>query len=203
MREKFKVVISKYVPSTSVQYCVDIWVTHRFSFKVTRERRSKLGDYRFHKKQKNHIITVNGNLNPYGFLITFLHEAAHMIHYELKGNNNPPHGVIWKKIFSELMSPLLSPEVFPKELLIPLKKHMINPKASTYSDPNLAKMIKKYDPFQLQYEFFLEELNVGDRFKLNGSMYEKEKKRRTRSLCRDLHSGKRYLISEMAKVKKV
>jgi hypothetical protein len=203
MKEKFKAVISKYVPSSSIQYCVDIWAAHRFSFKVTRERRSKLGDYRFHKQQKNHTITVNGNLNPYGFLITFLHEAAHMIHYELKGNNRPPHGVIWKKIFSELMSPLLNPEVFPQELLIPLKKHMKNPRASTYSDPNLAKLIKKYDPVQLQSESFLEELDAGDIFRFNGSMYEKEKKRRTRSLCRDLQSGKRYLISEMAKVKKV
>jgi len=203
MKEKFVAIISKYVPPESLNYCVDIWINHRFSFRVTKERRSKLGDYRFHKQKKYHVITVNGNLNPYGFLITYVHEAAHLIHYELKGNNHPPHGIFWKKIFRELMHPLMTSEIFPPDLLDLLKKHMKNPRASSFSDPFLAKMLRKYDPAQLKPEYLLEELKVGENFTLHGKTYEKMQKRRTRSLCRDLRSGKKYLISEMAMVKRI
>jgi hypothetical protein len=203
MKERFISIISKYVPSGSVDYCVKLWEAHPFSFKVTRERRSKLGDYRFHKQKRYHIITVNGNLNPYGFLITYIHEVAHMIHYELKGNNQPPHGKYWKNIFRELMKPVLHAGIFPPDLMESLSKHMKNPRASSYSDTNLAKKIKKYDPVRHTPEYFLEELDIGDTFRLHGKTYEKIQKRRTRSLCRDLHSGKKYLISEMAMVRKI
>lgn len=203
MKEKFTAIIRKYVPGRSVDYCVDLWDTYKFSFKVSKERRSKLGDYRFHKTRKQHIITVNGNLNTYGFLITYVHEVAHLIHYELKGNNQPPHGSFWKKIFRELMLPLLTVEIFPLDLLDQLKIHLKNPKASSYSDPALAKVIKKYDPEQPFLESLLEELDVGEKFRLHGRTYEKVRKRRTRCLCREIQSGKKYLISEMAVVKKV
>jgi hypothetical protein len=203
MKEKFTSVIRKYVPERSVDYCVNLWDNYPFSFKVSKERRSKLGDYRFNKLRKQHIITVNGNLNPYGFLITYIHEVAHLVHFVLKGNNQPPHGTVWKKIFSDLMLPLLHPAVFPTDLLNRLKIHMKNPTASSYSDPLLAKMIKKYDPDQPVLEFYLEEIESGEKFKLNGRTYEKIQKRRTRSLCQEIHSGKRYLIPETAMVKKV
>lgn len=203
MKERFTAIMTKYVPSRSVDYCVGLWNAHKFSFKVSKERRSKLGDYRFEKLKKYHIITVNGNLNRYGFLITYIHEVAHMIHYELKGNNRPPHGIFWKKIFRELMSPLLISEIFPPDLADRLRIHLQNPKASSYSDPSLAKMIKKYNPDQPLSEYFLEEVDVGEKFRLNGKTYEKVQKRRTRCLCREIVSGKKYLISEMAMVKKV
>ncbi len=203
MKEKFTGIIRKYVPEKSTDYCVDLWDAHKFSFKVSKERRSKLGDYRFHKPKKQHIITVNGNLNPYGFLITYIHEVAHLIHYELKGSNHPPHGNFWKKVFRDLMLPLLHAGIFPDDLLDQLKIHMRNPKASSYSDPALAKMIKKYDPEQPLFEYFLEEVDIGEKFRLHGRIYEKVQKRRTRCLCREIPSGKRYLISEMAMVKKV
>jgi len=203
MKEKFTAIIRKYVPEASVDYCVDLWETYQFSFKVSKDRRSKLGDYRFHRSRKQHIITVNGSLNPYGFLITYLHEVAHMVHYELKGDNRPPHGVIWKKIFRELMQPMMQPVIFPSDLLGRLKTHMKNPKASSYSDPVLARMIKKYDPDQPLFEFYLEEIDEGEKFRLHGRTYEKVQKRRTRCLCREIHSGKRYLISELAMVRKI
>jgi len=203
LKEKFTAIIIKYVPESAMAYCVELWDRYRFSFKVSRERKSKLGDYRFHKQKKVHVITVNGSLNPYGFLITYIHEVAHLVHFELSGINQPPHGKIWKRIFRELMIPTLIPEIFPEDLLLHLKKHMRNPKASSCSDPQLARIIKKYDGERPLHEQFLEEIDPGEMFRLNGNTYEKMEKRRTRSLCRDIKNGKRYLISEMAMVKKI
>ena len=196
-------IIIRYVPSGSADYCTALWDRHKFSFRVTRARRSKLGDYRFHQIKKQHIITVNGNLNRYGFLITFIHEAAHMIHFELRGNHDAPHGLYWKKIFRELMEPLLNESTFPADLLERLKIHMQNPKASSYSDPHLARLIRQYDQGTTSSEYCLEEIAPGEVFSFNGREYEKMETRRTRCLCREIKSGRKYLIPELAMVRKV
>jgi hypothetical protein len=202
MIECFKDIMRRYVPENALYYCIKTWETHPFSFKVTRKRTSKVGDYRFNKSTGNHEISVNGNLNPYAFLITYLHEAAHLYHYKKYGNNQPPHGRIWKKVFQELMKPVLQENVFPPDILQQLILHMKNPKASSQSDPVLVKLLRKYDRDHDQSDIYLEDLIEGESFNLNGRSYIKLKKRRTRSLCEDRKSGRKYLISELTRVMK-
>jgi hypothetical protein len=199
MIERFRGIISRYVPESAVEYCITIWQRNPFSFKVTRQRRSKVGDYRYNKKTGNHEITVNGNLNSYAFLITYLHEVAHLIQFHKHGHNRSPHGWIWKKIFKELMTPVLTPTVFPPDILGQLQIHMENPKASSQGDPELSKRLRNYDQYD-RIELLLEDFTEGDSFILNGRAYTKLKKRRTRSLCVDERTGRKYLISEMAQV---
>lgn len=201
MTDRFREIISKYVPVSSIDYCVGIWKDQPFSFKVARQRRSKVGDYRYNKLTHNHEITVNGNLNPYAFLITYLHEAAHLIQFRRYGHNRPPHGREWKNIFRELIRPVMTERVFPAELLEQLARHMKNPKASSHSDPELSKHLRRYD-LDRSGEIYLEDLGEGDKFILNGRSYTKLKKRRTRSICMDERSGRKYLISELAQVMK-
>ena len=202
MIERFQEIIRRYVPENALYYCINTWKKHPFSFKVTRKRRSKVGDYRFNRATGNHEITVNGNLNPYAFLITYLHEVAHLYHYKKYGNNQPPHGRIWKKIFRELMDPVLQQNIFPPDILQQLTLHMNNPKASSQSDPVLAKLLRNYDQFQDQPDSYLEDLAEGESFNLNGRSYIKLKRRRTRSLCEEKKSGRKYLISELTRVTK-
>jgi hypothetical protein len=204
MEDRLREIISRYVPENAITYCVGIWKKHPFSFKVTRERKSKVGDYRFNKSTGNHEITVNGNLNPYAFLITYLHEVAHLYHYKAYGNNRPPHGKVWKHIFRDLTDPVLKESIFPPDVLHQLMRHMKNPKASSQSDALLLRLLRKYDQEQEQgqSDTYLEDLTEGESFNLNGRAFKKIKKRRTRSLCTDLTTGKNYLISEMAKVEK-
>lgn len=203
MTEKFREIIRKYVPENSVNYCVDTWVSFPFSFKVTRQRTSKIGDYRFNQKTGNHEITVNGNLNNYAFLITFLHEAAHLVQHMKYGSNKPPHGIAWKKIFQELMAPVLNEGIFPSDVLKLLEIHMKNPKASSQSDPQLSKILRQYDRHIPGGDLYLEELSEGATFSLDGRVYTKIKKRRTRSLCKESKTGRKFLISEIAQVKKI
>jgi predicted SprT family Zn-dependent metalloprotease len=203
MTEKFRELIRKYIPEYAVSYCVENWESNPFSFKVTRQRSSKIGDYRFNKKTGNHEITVNGNLNRFAFLITFLHEVAHMKQYQIYGNNRSPHGMVWKKIFQDLMEPVLIANIFPAEILVQLKKHMKNPKASSQSDPKLARLLRQYDTEQENKITYLEDLREGESFQLNGRKYTKLKKRRTRSLCKENRTGRKYLVSELAPVIKI
>jgi hypothetical protein len=200
MIERYKEIISKYVPLKAIPFCIQTWRKHPFSFRVTKERSSKVGDYRFNTSTGNHEISINGNLNTYAFLITYVHEVAHLYHYKKHGNNKPPHGRIWKQTFQELMKPLLMDNIFPPDVLHQLIIHMKNPKASSQSDPALAKLLRKYDHNQNPSGTYLEDLTEGESFDLNGRRYKKIKKRRTRSLCKDLRTGKKFLISEMAQV---
>ena len=203
MIQKFRELLGKYVPEESLDYCVNKWDEYPFSFKVTRQRTSKIGDYRYNKKTRNHEITVNGNLNQYAFLITFLHEVAHLRQYLAHGNNRPPHGLAWKQTFQDIMMPMLNESIFPGDILTLLRLHMKNPKASSQSDARLSRLLRKYDVQQNEKDLYLEDLNEGEIFNLNGRLYTKIKKRRTRSLCKDNITGRKYLISELAPVSKI
>ncbi|WP_332912412.1 SprT-like domain-containing protein [Algoriphagus boritolerans] len=83
-----------------------------FSFQVQKPRSSKLGDFRYRKDRKIQTITINSDLNPFQFLLTFIHEVAHLHTFEKFGNSLTPHGNEWKKEFQSLMSPLLTNSIF-------------------------------------------------------------------------------------------
>lgn len=87
---------------------------HHFKVHLTvaRERKSILGDYRHRTHGRNHRISVNGNLNKFSFLITLLHELAHLLTFEKYGNRVSAHGREWKGVFGQLLSQFLAQNVF-------------------------------------------------------------------------------------------
>ena len=198
--QKLYQILQRHVPDNVVHYCLDLWTNIPFHFKVTRKRSTKLGDYRYDKLNGHHSITVNVDLNKYSFLITYIHEIAHLLTMERNGRKVPPHGAEWKANFRELMQPILSDLVFPDEILIPLAKHMRNPKASTYADPSLVHALREFD--ELNGAFVpLSSIEEGEIFEFRSRSYKKLKLRRTRVLCKEVGSSRKYLISKLAMVK--
>lgn len=193
-------ILKDHVPDNAVHYCLDLWMSIPFHFKVKGKRTTKLGDYRYDRRNGAHSITVNMDLNKYSFLITYIHEVAHLLTTERNGRNVPPHGSEWRVNFRELMQPVLSELVFPKDILAPLKKHMQNPKASTYADPALVSVLRDYDS-QNGGLVPLSDLEEGDLFEFNNRQYQKLQLRRTRVLCLEVRSSRKYLISKLALVK--
>lgn len=195
-------VFQKYCPEKAVRYCYDLWHQYGFHLRISRARNTKFGDYKFnHSSKTPHQISINENLNPYAFLITYLHEVAHLQTFKKYGNKVNPHGKEWKKNFQEVISPVLTPDVFPTEVLLPLKQYMYKPKASSCSDAVLFKALHLFD--QSPIHTMLIELEEGERFKLNGRTFEKREVKRTRIICKEVPSGKRYLIAGQALVEKV
>ncbi|MBC8111341.1 MAG: SprT-like domain-containing protein [Verrucomicrobia bacterium] len=188
----------KHVPQEAVAYCFQLWKTSDFRFKITRKRNTKLGDYRF-SPEKGHQITVNQNLNKYSFLITFLHEVAHYQVVTTYKKNKLPHGKEWKNRFAQLAAPVLNESIFPKEILNPLQLYMQNPKASSCSDPTLMNALRLFNTNEEKITL-LADLQIGETFRLNRRVFRKGEKRRTRALCEELSSRKKYLISVMAEV---
>jgi hypothetical protein len=193
----------KHVPPSAAEYCWNLWKELPFNFYITKTRQTKLGDFRYRRDQKIHTITINHDLNPFQFLITYVHEVAHFRAFEKFGLNIKPHGPEWKIAFRNLMTPLLNDQVFPKDVLIPLKRHFINPKASSGSDLFLSKAVKKYDGQKTDGVSLLVDLIPGEVFELKGRAFKKEATRRTRVLCQEVTTGKKYLISAHAEVKKI
>jgi len=190
--------LEKHLPSNAVHYCLDLWVSYPFIFVVSRERSTKLGDYRYERHQDEHTITVNNNLNRYNFLITYLHEVAHRIVSQPTRRFHKPHGWEWKAEFRRLLSPMMNDLVFPLAVLVPLKRHMRNPKATTQSDPELVKVLRQFD--NQESRIYLSDIQAGLPFSFKGRNFKKESVRRTRAVCIEIDTGKKYLISEISEV---
>jgi hypothetical protein len=194
-------IFEKHLPPPSIPYILNLFQKVPFNFKISASRKSKLGDFRYRRDREIQTITINGDLNPYQFLLTLVHEIAHLHAFKLFGMNVSPHGTEWKKTFVELLSPILNEKIFPIDLLIPLRKHMRNPKASSAGDLFLMKEMSKYDSLATQTEsIFLSDLKPGNKFILAGREFEKGETRRTRVLCLEVKSGRKFLIAQLAKI---
>ncbi len=192
-------IFENHVPDCVSHYCFDLWEKHRFNFIVSKKRSSKLGDYRFTGKDNSHTITINNNLNKYSFLITYLHEVAHLLTYIKYNNRVYPHGEEWKNNFQELLIPVLNDLVFPSDIIVHLKNYIHNPKASSCSDQNLARALAMYDNNEDSL-IHLSEVKSGNTFRFNNKIYQMEALKRTRIICKEVRSGRRYLISGIAQV---
>ncbi len=192
-------ILTKYLPERAVDPCMQLIKESGVNLKIVNQRVTRHGDYR---KMPNglHQITINATLNKYRFLITLVHEIAHLAAFERYGRRIKPHGVEWKRTFQYLMLPFLRPEIFPSVLLPQLAKHFRNPKASSDTDAVLSLALKKFDiqPSELDFIF---ELPFGSVFRLyNGKLFKKGKKRVKRYECVEVASGKVYLFQPNAEV---
>jgi SprT protein len=195
-------IFQKYFPAEAVPYCFGLWNEYKFKFKITRPRQSKLGDYCY-RRDTGHQITVNANLNPYSFLVTYIHEIAHLQTFKQYGNRPEPHGKEWKQHFRNTFQPLLNPEILPAELIITLNEYLKNPAATTQGAKPLVNALRKYDINMDEDKIVLTQLQQGDNFELNGKIFTKGELRRTRFLCTDRQTGKRYVVANNALVKRV
>ncbi|MBU2913485.1 SprT-like domain-containing protein [Reichenbachiella agariperforans] len=196
--EKHRTAFARHLPEGAVDYVMGLWKELKFHFKITPNRQTKYGDYRYDPNTRKHSISVNGTLNIYAFLITYIHEVAHKTNYDLHQNRVDPHGKEWKHQFKKLMIPMLREDIFPMDILAPLARHMKNPKATSVSDPELFKALRKYD--KPSTDVFLSDIETGHKFLFRKKIYLKVKQKRTRVLCEAIDTGKQYLISSSAPV---
>ncbi|MEO0506648.1 MAG: SprT-like domain-containing protein [Bacteroidota bacterium] len=191
--------LQKYLPERAVEPCFELIKTHGVHLKVVNHRVTRHGDYR-RMPGGGHQITVNASLNPYRFLITLVHEIAHLVAFEKFGRRIKPHGLEWKRTFQHLMIPFIRPEIFPSALLPLIAQHFKNPKASSSTDARLSIALKAYDAEERvnQYVF---EIPEGSTFRIyNGKLFKKGNKRIKRYECVELGSGKVYLFQPNAEV---
>lgn len=196
--ERIRNAIRPFLPAgTEARLAAQI-VAYRCHLTITRDRKTKSGDYRHPFGKQGHRISVNGTLNQYAFLITFVHEMAHLINWERHGRKVNPHGKEWKKAFQEEMGYFLREDVFPPDLLAQLRRHMASPKAATVRDLELVRLLRNYDK---QSDLtLLEEVPIQQEFILGNKRFIKGEQLRKRFRCTQVNTGKVYLISAIAEV---
>ncbi|WP_367916417.1 transcription elongation protein SprT [Leadbetterella sp. DM7] len=190
-----------HIPEDAVDYVMALWREHPFNFTVAGSRKTCLGNYMY--KNGRHFISVNGDSNPYSFLITLIHEIAHQrvrVGQKLFHRAPAPHGQEWKFHFKTLMAPLLSARIFPEDILQVLVPHMQNPAASSTKDPALVRALSFYSPEKVVKGIYLSEVPDGKVFNFNGRQFKRIQPRRTRILVECVNTRKRYTIPGVARV---
>lgn len=191
-------ILAKYLPERAVEPCVSLIKQHKVQLHIVGERKTRHGDYR--KLASGQVkITVNNSLNKYRFLLTLIHEFAHLKAYEDFGFGIKPHGIEWKKSFQKLMLPFIHPEIFPQKLLPSLASHFRNPTASSDTDARLTILLKAYDqPNQNSYIF---EIPIGSKFRTKkGRVFIKGEKRIKRYECLCVQTKQKYVFQPHAEV---
>jgi SprT protein len=194
--------LARFLPPGSYPMVEKYLHQYKIHLTVTRERASVLGDYRHAINGKNHRISVNGNLNPYAFLVTLLHEIAHLLTFDLYGNRVQSHGKEWKHQFSLLLKTFLLAKLFPDDIEKTLLASLHNPAASSCADDALTRVMRKYDNKASQLHL-VEELAAGDLFEIKGGrIFKKGEKVRKRIQCTEVSTGRLYLFSPVYEVLK-
>lgn len=195
--------LQQFLPDQTYDPVLQYLQFYKVHLTVAKERKSILGDYRHRTHQDNHRISVNGNLNKFAFLITLIHELAHLLTFEKHKNKVEPHGREWKSTYAGLLDQFLKNKIFPIDIEKTLLKSLSNPAASSCAEDDLVRVLRKYDE-QINGFRLVEEIPVNGLFKTDdGRVFRIEEKLRKRFRCKEVGTGKVYLFSPVYEVEEV
>lgn len=195
--------LKSFLPEGCIHEVLDYLNQYKVQLTITRQRETILGDYRHRHLNKGHRISVNGNLNPYSFLITLLHELAHLLTYERYGHRVMPHGQEWKKEFSRILVQFVEKKIFPTDIEKTLLRSVKNPAASSCGDVKLLRVLKNYDK-AVDGVVLVEQVSENGLFSIKGErVFKKGQKMRTRYKCQEVATGKWFLFSGLYEVRLV
>lgn len=198
-RDAFVRQMQLYMPEQACALVYNWIEAYPVFIRITKPRRTKLGDYRPKGKNGMPTITVNGNLNPYSFLITFTHEIAHHHDYCQRKTLKNPHGATWKKVYSNLLEELLIERCFPIDLEPKVRNHISNPKAASCSD---SLLLAKLNEFNDEQALRLMDLEEGSSFRIvsNHRVFRKGQLKRTRFRCQEISSSRYFMVHGQCEV---
>ena len=188
-RSKFNL---KFLPKDFQEHILNIKKKEGFSLTLSNPRKSKLGDYRYNHKFKSHHITINIDLEPIYFMVTYLHEVAHKMCWDQFNLKAKPHGQEWKHLFVSLLWNFKSQIKLSdsdNELIL---NFISNPQARFQKFNNCENDLKVSN-LKPQSIFELE----------GGETFQLIKKRRTRFLCLNTINNQQYTIQGNTLVKKI
>jgi len=189
--------LRKQLPSAAWPMVLQWLRRNPVQVRVVRPRQTKLGDFRSASGNLPHRVTVNSDLNKYAFLVTLIHEFAHYSTYMRTRRWRDPHGAAWKAEYQRLMRPFLSRAVLPADVLRALEHHLHDAPASSCTDHELMRTLRRYDRDPRP---MLEELPDRTVFRFNDRIFVKGPQLRKRYKCHCLNDRRIYLIDPLAEV---
>lgn len=194
-------ILAQYMPVGAAPV-IARWIDYfQCEFKISKSRATKLGDYRHPFRGVGHKISVNDNLNVYAFLVTTVHEFAHLLTWNDHKNKVKPHGEEWKRNFKRMMVPFIDQDIFPNDVRQAIVSYLDNPSAASCTDLKLSRVLKKYDELVNKHVSRLEELPLHATFSIkDGRRFKKGERLRKRYRCTNLDNGNIYLFNPLAEV---
>lgn len=192
-KQRFANQLSSLIPFDLAFFISERIVDHNIHFIVSKNRKSKLGDYRFDPKTNKHIISVNSGLGKEEFFVTTLHEFAHYFAFKNFGRKIKPHGDEWKSEYRVLIQEALQKE-FQVVGLDKILYNEIQKPSVTHKKPLVNRCLA-------QGEAYLKDIDHDEVFSLQGREFKKLELRRTRYFCQCITSKKLYTIHKEAVVK--
>ncbi len=195
--------LANYLPDNTFEPIIQYIHHYKVHLTVTKKRKSVLGDYRHSGMLgDNHRISINGNLNKYEFLITLLHELAHLLTYEQYKNRVEPHGKEWKANYSRLLIDFVQRKVFPQDIEQALQKSILNPAATANGETELMLVLRSYNATQKVGFVSISSLPDEAVFTTeDGRVFKKIGLRRKRFQCLEINTGRHYIFSALSEVK--
>lgn len=195
--------LATYLPEGTFEQVIEYITQYKVHLTITRERQSVLGDYRHPYQEKGHRISINGGLNKYAFLLTLLHEIAHLVTFMIYGNRVSAHGKEWKQEYSKILREFVGKQYMPHDIEAAVKESLHNPGASSCADEGLMRVLKRYDR-KKENHYLVEQLPLGQLFKTkDGRVFRKGERIRKRYRCEEVPSKKVYLFSPVYEVELV
>ena len=170
---------------------------HACGIRLTRPRRSKLGDFRPARAGQPALITLNVDLSPYQLLLTLTHEIAHLETWPNRRRRTKPHGPEWKQRFGELLLELSENPALDPRFCQAVRKHSKSPKSSAMYDTALFHTLRELEG---STDTRLDSLKPGASFRFQGRAFTLEKIHRTRCLVRAHDNQSLYRIARLASI---
>jgi hypothetical protein len=191
--------LQQFLPPNTYEAVLHYLQFYKVHLTVTRERKTILGDYRHQTHHANHRISVNGNLNKFSFLITLLHELAHLLAFDQYKNSISPHGREWKLIYGKLLEQFIQHKIFPADIENELLQSLKNPAATSCAEDGLIRVLRKYDDPKDSHRL-VEEIPLHGVFRCDGRVFKRAEKIRKRFRCIEVKTGKIFLFSPVYEV---
>lgn len=211
IREEHLDILRRYFPEPSIEMVSSMFPRYGIHLEITRTRLTRHGDFRYEPSSGKYHITVNGSLSPYSFLLTFIHEVAHLVVHKEYKKAVKPHGSEWKATFRCLMLSLPLEDIYPSDILPHLLDYLKNPLATSDRHNGLHRALNSYDSHGRKINntkedndlCTIEELQAGDKFIFRERLYTLGTKRRRLYLCTLVENSNQYLFSPLSQVKKI
>ena len=196
--------LGQKVPAYGMPLVARLVRSYDFAFRFAPPRLRKLGDYT-RKANGEVAITINADLPPELFLVTFLHEVAHLEALQNRTRREAPHGKRWQACFGALLTELCqsAEAAMPAPLHQALVRHSQAPTATLTADPALARLLlPAKPPRQALADGFahVEMLAAGTAFAYRGKAFLLSGKMRTRHYGTDLQTGQLWKFSAQCTV---
>ncbi len=168
--------------------------------RLSSSRLSKQGDFRVPRNGRPSMITINHDLHPVEFLITFCHELAHYRVWKRYGRRITPHGPEWKDEFRRMLIQLLESDILdPAVAKAVFRCYFKRESIGSGACEQLYRAIGKAGEASVILR--VADLPEGDEFRLrNGRIFTKGPRARSRYRCTEKRTGRIFAVHPMAEI---